>query len=993
MTRKLKRPIALLLSVAMLVTMMFTGAFALTASAATITPSAPTGNGTADSPYQIGTAAELYWFAGLVNGDSSVCVYNADTNPSGIQKNASACAILTNSITLNEGLLGADGEPSIESPEAWTPISQFKGEFDGQDYTVSGLYINKPSDSSIGMFTSVSFGKVSNLNIADSYFFGDESVGGIAGYSKYSTIDNCSFSGTIKGINFIGGIVGNVDNDSVIKNCTFSGIVDGERRVGGIAGRSSSDQGSKSFTIIRHCTVNGKVLGEEYIGGICGQLIVFDGVGSIAGGVGARVSYCENNADVKSFVVISSISLDYLGGKVGGIVGHAYKSTVETSSNNGSVIANYECCGGVVGYLQNAVISDCYNGGYVKYEKRIADEINPLCDSFGGIVGALWGTVKNCYADGKVSGSSGDNGGSLFGEPNSEITVSNCYALKGIRQTPDGTVLSDQFDTDGNAYSEGGCEFVDDSVVGTGELAYKLGSAWGQEFNYLNVIGEKPVVGGARVFNTNYKNNSIENDYHNHNASGYSASCLICYGASVDNDKHKPTTDENGVYQISTAEELCWFAYNSKTSTASADAVLTNDIAINSNVLNEDGTLAVDASNLIMWDPMGCYATNGSIPSSQSYTGNFDGQGYTVSGLFFEDTNTDGRCCVGFFSRIGAGGSVKNLNITDSYFVANSSYGYVGGICGLNEGAIDNCTFSGVVTGQKYVGGICSTKSDSTADITISNCTNYGKISGESAVGGICGVAGKRVTITNCSNKIGDNAKIGSTDSGEITAGYGTVGGICGNSCGKIIECYNEGTVKGPNRVGGIVGSFSMTAKVEKCVNTRAKYPMELDSNYSPKYSGPISGDRFVGGICGSTDSIFGGVIKSCYNLNQQVCGTVANETSIGGLVGCCYSKAVIEGCFNYCTDFTKDNAVMTANTPKNYYLFGKVENNCTLNNNYYYIESLTEDCDNQASGTAFATKAQFVSGEVAYFTKLGQNIDSDSDYPKLDYPTIDGPQ
>ena len=861
MTRKLKRPIAFLLSLTMLMTMFMNITFVMTASAATITPTSPTGDGTADSPYQIGTAAELYWFAGLVNGDSSVCDYNAETNPSGIQKNASACAKLTNSITLNEGLLGADGEPQLADPVAWTPISGFKGEFDGQGNTVSGLYIYKPNDSAIGMFTSVYFGKVSNLNIADSYFFGDESVGGIAGYSKYSTIDNCSFSGTIKGINFIGGIVGQVDNDSVIKNCTFSGIVDGERKVGGIAGRSSSDQGSKSFTIIRHCTVNGKVLGEEYIGGICGQLIVFDGVGSTAGGVGARVSYCENNADVKSSVVISSISLDYLGGKVGGIVGHAYKSTVETSSNNGSVAANYESCGGVVGYLQNAEISDCYNGGYVKYEKRSADETNLLSNSFGGIVGAFRGTVKNCYADGKVSGSSEDNGGSLFGISDSENTVLNCYALKGIRQTPDGTVLSDQFDTDGNTYSEGGCEFVDESVVGTGELAYKLGAAWGQEFSYLNVIGEKPVVGGARVFNADYMHNSIENDYHNH--TGYSASCMICYGSSVDNDKHKPE-QLDGVYQISTAEELCWFAYNSRTSTANADAVLKNDIAINSNVLNEDGTLAVDASNLIKWDPMGCYATNGSIPSSQSYTGNFDGQGHTVSGLFFEDKNTDGRCCVGFFSRIGAGGSVKNLNITDSYFAANSSKGYVGGICGLNEGAIDNCTFSGVVTGKNSVGGICSTNSDSTADITISNCTNYGKISGENSVGGICGLAGKRVTITNCSNKIGDNAKIGSVDSGEITGSYGIVGGICGCLYGKIIGCYNEGTVKGEMRVGGIVGGFSMTAEVEKCVNTRAKYPMELDSNYSPKYSGPISGERFVGGICGTTDYIYGGVIRSC---------------------------------------------------------------------------------------------------------------------------------
>ncbi|MDD6782623.1 MAG: hypothetical protein PUD89_06835, partial [Bacteroidales bacterium] len=60
-----------------------------------ITPSKPkTGDGSAGSPYQISNKEELYWFAGLVNGDASVCNYDATSNPTGTQQNKAACAKL-----------------------------------------------------------------------------------------------------------------------------------------------------------------------------------------------------------------------------------------------------------------------------------------------------------------------------------------------------------------------------------------------------------------------------------------------------------------------------------------------------------------------------------------------------------------------------------------------------------------------------------------------------------------------------------------------------------------------------------------------------------------------------------------------------------------------------------------------------------------------------------------------------------------------------------
>ena len=60
---------------------------------------------TVDKVYEISNAGQLYWFAGLVNGDSKVCDYNVTENPNGLQQNTAANAILTNDITINVSLL------------------------------------------------------------------------------------------------------------------------------------------------------------------------------------------------------------------------------------------------------------------------------------------------------------------------------------------------------------------------------------------------------------------------------------------------------------------------------------------------------------------------------------------------------------------------------------------------------------------------------------------------------------------------------------------------------------------------------------------------------------------------------------------------------------------------------------------------------------------------------------------------------------------------
>ena len=145
--------------------------------AQSITPTQPKGEGTLEKPYQIGTAAELYWFAGLVNGTLE-----------GVEKNVSADAILTTDITVNNGVLDANKDLVSKSDFIeWTPIgtsrdNAYTGTFDGQGYAISGLYFNNPTSSYVGLFGSIGAnGKISNVGVLDSYFQFRMQGGGICG--------------------------------------------------------------------------------------------------------------------------------------------------------------------------------------------------------------------------------------------------------------------------------------------------------------------------------------------------------------------------------------------------------------------------------------------------------------------------------------------------------------------------------------------------------------------------------------------------------------------------------------------------------------------------------------------------------------------------------------------------------------------------------------------------------------------------------------------
>lgn len=132
-------------------------------------------------------------------------------------------------------------------------------------------------------------------------------------------------------------------------------------------------------------------------------------------------------------------------------------------------------------------------------------------------------------------------------------------------------------------------------------------------------------------------------------------------------DEAEPSLNENGYYEISNADELYWFAEKVNGGDSVINATLTADITINENVI-VDGKLAEDTSSFKAWTPIGKNYDN-------VYSGKFDGQGHTISGLYVNGTDT----YVGFFGRITNNVEITGVNVANSYIKGVQN---VGGIVG-----------------------------------------------------------------------------------------------------------------------------------------------------------------------------------------------------------------------------------------------------------------------------------------------------------------------
>ena len=334
-----------------------------------------------------------------------------------------------------------------------------------------------------------------------------------------------------------------------------------------------------------------------------------------------------------------------------------------------------------------------------------------------------------------------------------------------------------------------------------------------------------------------------------------------------------------GYYGIRNAEELYGFAELVNNGAISANGVVTADIVVNTQVLDESGNL-VRNNSLYDWNGIGEYVQKlHTYYYTTGYSGTFDGQGYTISGLYCNSNNADLenyyknsyasgglteyglesglRAYSGLFCRNS--GTVRNVRVVDSYFSdaedCNWSSYATGAICGTNFGTIENCY----------------------SNVTIDNST----------AGGICGMNGGQGIISHCTSE-------------SLVFGVEKNGGICGWDIEATIQyCHNNGEVISTKYAGGIVGyenGNNPGATIQYCYNTS-----EISAS-----------EGYAGGICGYNAG-YNGVLDSCYNT-----GNILSGGEAGSICGYFYntSYVTINDCY-YLTGGVADAYVTAQNAAK----------------------------------------------------------------------------
>lgn len=295
------------------------------------------------------------------------------------------------------------------------------------------------------------------------------------------------------------------------------------------------------------------------------------------------------------------------------------------------------------------------------------------------------------------------------------------------------------------------------------------------------------------------------------------------------------TGTEDDPYQIGTAQELAWLAYavNNQMESAGYCAVLTADIDL----------------GYCRWPVIGILSSNG----QRAYTGTFDGQGHTVSGLYI--TSLGGRQKLGLFG-VAQDAVIENLTV---------------------RGSIE-------LTGVKSY--------DMTAGYIIGGLLGSGEVKD-----------GKGVTIRNCVSQVDISVSFVNDQKAQRASVSGLVGRLSGSGSHEITDCRNEGRVYtsfepgayylggfgGDGGQGGIVGFIDASARLERCVNT------------GTIYAGRAAG---VGGIVGNAGA--NGVtitLNQCANqgaVSNDIGGALLRKGGTGGIIGLAPTGSItVSSCYN----------------------------------------------------------------------------------------------
>ena len=725
------------------------------------------GNGDVENPFQISTAAELAWFRDYVNEK---------------YENVKASAKLTADIDLSGFCHAADASKNIGN-KSWVPIgnstNKYQGTFDGNNKTITNLYINA-SQLNVGLFGCTYEGTIKNLTF------------------EYANVTNTN--------NYVGVLVGKAFWGSTLQNIKISNTcqIKGGNDTGGIAGYLNGN----AYNCVNYATVQG----IKYIGGLCGFYSISR--------TGNSMTACANYGNVTA----SSLG-------VGGLVGYFDSGTIQDCANYGGVKGtNY--IAGMAGSVNNGKIQNVFSYGNIS----VTNETQRVGMVFGNsYLGATEGMVAY-YSGAKLTVNGQEQTVKAFGNG----TPSEDNATGFTKDQLKSGVVAYQLQQNASSKAKWGQNLANDDdiypVIGSEHQVYVDNTTLNCKTNEVvrGSFTNNPTSSAIRYQHGTIIHHVATDATCTEAATKEYWQCQDCLKTYSDSQLTKELTDvtdaehpalghdnnedgyckhcqhyvavkpseQNGVYLIAKPYHLAWFrdyvngtivdeGEAAGTTHPSASAMLTADID-----LKNYCHAAEDGKELLSWIPIG-YVNN-------SWKGNMDGQGHTISHLYIKTAQS----FVGLFGyTYGAtiqdlifdNAKVENVNTTGTNtpytgILAGYAYGdspsHIKGIKTTN-----NCT----VIGQEDTGGIIGF-----AKINLENCENHSSVKGTKSVGGIAGFSQEK-NIKRCTNY------------GTVENNNTYIGGIIGYAYGTSIEdCANYGKISSTGwYTGGIAGQTVANSSIQ----------------------------------------------------------------------------------------------------------------------------------------------------------------------------------
>ena len=303
--------------------------------------------------------------------------------------------ILVNDINASETESWNDGQ-------GFKPVGDrdfpFKGVLNGNGHTINSLYIDRPTDTNMGLVQFAIEASVKNLTLNNMYLKGYDISGGLIAVCEGSEIVSSSVSGSFKLGRGSGGLIGQTDENCEIVNSSTDIEIEGTFQIlGGLVG--------ENYGLIHSSSTSGKIISDSH---------------EVGGLVGVNLGVIRNSS---SSVHVSMSDESNMARRYGGLVGVSIFGEIHQSFATGDV-KGVEAIGGLVGANTDALIVDSYSTGTVEGDEEI-----------GGLIGRNISNnedavLKNSYSSGIVHANS--YGGGLIGVNTGNIESSYWDSEKSV---------------------------------------------------------------------------------------------------------------------------------------------------------------------------------------------------------------------------------------------------------------------------------------------------------------------------------------------------------------------------------------------------------------------------------------------------------------------------------------------------------------------------------------------------------------------------------